>query len=443
MTGDLREQLFGSLPPDWDVTRFKHVCSVTADYGANVPADEYTDDGMRFIRTTDINEDGTLDESVDPVFVPSELVEDYVLKSGDLLVSRSGTVGLSYLVDTDLDGAAAYAGYLVRFRPARPRDPRFLYYFTKSRPFTQQIDALSTQTTISNFSGRKYADMLVPVAPSKIERDVANFLDEKITGINQVVEDRKTLIERLEEKRQALIRKAVARGFKESRPVRSARTPWLDVVPEAWDEVQIRFVARLESGHTPSRSKPEYWADEKLTVPWVTLADVWQMREAKKEYIEQTEEMISEEGIANSGARMLPAGTVMLSRTASVGFSGIMARPMATSQDFANWICGPKLVPEYLLYVFRSMKPEFERLMAGSTHQTIYMPEIRRLMTPLPPRKEQEEIVNGLRERLRPLDSAIRDTRVQIEILQEYRASLITAAVTGQIDVRASTSAVA
>lgn len=432
---ELRGQLFKSLPADWDVTRFKYICSVSADYGANVPSDKYSDDGIRFLRTTDIGENGSLNEAADPVFVPPELVEDYVLKSGDLLVSRSGTVGVSYLVGPELHEEAAYAGYLVRFHPASPHDPRFLYYFTQSRPFMQQIEALSTQTTISNFSGKKYAQMLVPVAPPNVEKDVADFLDKKTARIDEFIEGKKQLIERLKEKRQALVWGAVQGELGESRPRKAARIPWLESIPKHWDETQIRFVARLESGHTPSRNEPEYWAEEKLTVPWVTLADVWQMREAKRDYIDETEEKISEEGVANSGARVLPEGTVMLSRTASVGFSSIMARPMATSQDFANWVCGPELVPEFLLYVFRAMKPEFNRLTAGSTHQTIYMSEIRRIMTPLPPRDEQKKIVKFLRDRLEPLKSTIEDIEQQISALQEYRQAVVSEAVTGRLDV--------
>src|SRR5207249_3411959 len=109
---------------------------------------------------------------------------------------------------------------------------------------------------------------------------------------------------------------------------------------------KLKYVTRLETGHTPSRQHPEYW--ENCTIPWFSLADVWQIRDGRKEYLEDTAEKVSELGLANSAARLLPLGTVIVSRTASVGFSGIMPVPMATTQDFVNWICGPKLLPEYL-----------------------------------------------------------------------------------------------
>jgi len=137
----------------------------------------------------------------------------------------------------------------------------------------------------------------------------------------------------------------------------------------------------------------------------------------------------------NSGAHLLPEGTVFLSRTASVGFSGIMGKPMATSQDFANWVCSDEILPEYLLYVFRSMDQEFDRLMQGSTHKTIYMPDIKSFKTPLPPLEEQREIVDHIEtetERLWELIDRVEET---IDLLEEKRQALITAAVTGQIDV--------
>jgi len=112
-----------------------------------------------------------------------------------------------------------------------------------------------------------------------------------------------------------------------------------------------------------------------------------------------------------------------------------MGEPMATSQDFANWVCGDELIPEYLLYVFRSMDQEFNRLMRGSTHQTIYMPDIKSFKTPLPPLEEQREIVDHIEtetERLWELIDRVEET---IDLLGEKRQALITAAVTGQIDV--------
>lgn len=214
---------------------------------------------------------------------------------------------------------------------------------------------------------------------------------------------------------------------------------WTDAVPKHWDVGKLCMVARLESGHTPSRLHPEYWTPSECTIPWFGLADVWQLRSGVQEYLGETKEKISPRGMANSAARLLPAGTVVLSRTASVGFSGIMSRPMATTQDFANWICGRRLRPEYLLYVLRAMSEEFRKATMGSTHQTIYMPDIRRLAVPIPPLEEQDSIVNTLRSRLPRIDALIVQKERLIELLQEKRQTLITQTVTNGLNPQAST----
>lgn len=229
------------------------------------------------------------------------------------------------------------------------------------------------------------------------------------------------------------VHQAVTKGLHDDVEMKDSGVGWIGEVPEHWDVVRTRFVSRLESGHTPDRSNDEYWED--TDIPWVTTSDIKPFRKGKKIYLHDTEHKISQLGLENSGARLLPEGTVFLSRTASVGFSGIMGQEMATSQDFANWVCGDDIIPEYLLYVFRSMDSEFERLTQGSTHQTIYMPDIRSFKTPLPPVEEQREIVEHIQAETEKLWELIEKTEETLDLLEEKRKTLINAAVTGQINV--------
>ena len=112
-----------------------------------------------------------------------------------------------------------------------------------------------------------------------------------------------------------------------------------------------------------------------------------------------------------------------------------MGIPMATTQDFANWICGERLLPQYLLHVFRAMAPEFERLKMGSTHNTIYMPDISAFRCPLPPLDAQHEIVVALKTRTEEIDQLLAETEKALMLLGERRSSMITSTVTGQIDL--------
>jgi len=263
---------------------------------------------------------------------------------------------------------------------------------------------------------------------------IAAFLDRETARIDALIAKKERLIALLEEKRAALITQAVAKGLNPNVPMKDSGIEWLGEIPAHWETKRLKFVARLESGHTPSRSAPEYWVN--CTIPWVSLADVGKLRDQTVDVINETSEKISELGMANSAARLLPAGTVILSRTASVGFSSILGCPMATTQDFANWVCSSSLSPRYLLYCFRAMQGEFKRLTMGSTHQTIYMPDIAKFAVPVPPLAEQQAICQHISNHCTSVDSLVGKIRGVNERLKERRAALITAAVTGQIDVR-------
>ena len=191
----------------------------------------------------------------------------------------------------------------------------------------------------------------------------------------------------------------------------------------------------MKTGHTPTRTEAAYWDD--CTIPWFTLADVWQLRDGTRWYLEETSENISELGLANSAAELLPAGTVVFSRTASIGFSGIMPQPMATSQDFWNWVCGPRLTPEYLLLLFRSMVQKFEESTSGSTHKTIYQGVAAGLQICVPPLEEQHAISTFVFCHMKEIDEVIRRVRDSVDRLAEYRAALITAAVAGKLAMHA------
>jgi type I restriction enzyme, S subunit len=115
---------------------------------------------------------------------------------------------------------------------------------------------------------------------------------------------------------------------------------------------------------------------------------------------------------------------------------------MATSQDFVTWTCGPLLRPRYLLLCLRAMRQDLlGRLAMGSTHQTIYVPDIESIRVPLPPVAQQDQIIETTWLTLKEADQLVDHLAHQIELLHERRQAMITAAVTGQISVPAVASA--
>ena len=160
--------------------------------------------------------------------------------------------------------------------------------------------------------------------------------------------------------------------------------------PEGWRWTRLTDVARLETGHTPSRKRLEYWEGE---IPWIGIKDATGNHGRK---IYDTIQHTNELGIANSSARILPANTVCLSRTASVGYVVVMGRPMATSQDFVNWVCSDNLDSQFLKYVLLGEQSVFLRFASGTTHQTIYFPEAKAFHVCLPPILTQRAIAHIL-----------------------------------------------
>jgi type I restriction enzyme S subunit len=163
----------------------------------------------------------------------------------------------------------------------------------------------------------------------------------------------------------------------------------------------------------------------------MTLADVWRLRGGTVDVVTETSEKISALGLENSAAVKHPAGTVILSRTASVGFSAILGADMATSQDFATWTCDELLDPRYLLYALRAMAPDLRRLVEGSTHKTVYMPDIAELRIPLPPGDTQSRIVSYLDANVRRLDQLVAKKLQMADLLKERRSGLIESAIRG------------
>ena len=193
-------QWLGDLPAHWDVTRLKQVCSRYGLYGANLSADNYQETGVRFLRTTDITDIGTL--KGDGVFLPSELVRDYMLNDGDLLISRSGTVGRSFLYQSNLHGLCSHAGYLVRFVPNSFILPKYLFFFTKTVEFADFLKTSVISSTIENVNADKYAKAHLPLPSISEQANIVHYLDHVVSRIQRYINAKKRLIELLEEERR-------------------------------------------------------------------------------------------------------------------------------------------------------------------------------------------------------------------------------------------------
>lgn len=199
----------GDIPAHWVTRRLKYLTHEPLAYGANEAALEDTPDWPRFVRITDINEDGSLRDETFRSLSP-EIADPYLLETGDVLFARSGaTVGKSFIYRPEW-GVACFAGYLIRFRSAQELVlPDFIYYFSLSDIYWQQVESGTIQATIQNFSAEKYADLTVCLPPIAEQTAIVNYLNNAGKRTSSLFVELLNSIERLKERRAALITAAV------------------------------------------------------------------------------------------------------------------------------------------------------------------------------------------------------------------------------------------
>ncbi|MFY0571125.1 restriction endonuclease subunit S [Archangium lansingense] len=276
--------------------------------------------------------------------------------------------------------------------------------------------------------------------PSRAEQD---RVGAALQVVREAVRSHENVLERRLIAKQAvmldLLTHGLPRGRRRMAPLSSSWsmgrvTQNITHMPEHWELVELRTLirdGRVESGHTPSREHPEYWHGG---IPWLSLQDTDALEHNL--VVTQTAEAVSQLGIDNSSARVLPVDTVVFSRTASVGLCARLGVPMATSQDFANFVCGPRLEPRYLVQVFRHMQREWRRLEEGSTHKTVYMPVFRKLKVLLPPIEEQRVIADAGEA----FDIRIAMERQRLERLRSLEGNVTQALLSGQLRLPLLTS---
>lgn len=247
------------------------------------------------------------------------------------------------------------------------------------------------------------------VPPSHAEQqkiaDCLSSLDELIAAQGRKVEALKT-------HKKGLMQQLFPREG-EAQP--SLRFPEFET-SAAWGSRRLEDLAKRGSGHTPSKSKPEYYEGD---IKWVSLAD---SKRLDAGLICETATSISAQGIKNSSAVLHPEGTVLISRDAGVGKSAVMATPMAVSQHFIVWTCHDQLLSNWFLYyMLQEMKPIFERNATGSTIKTIGLPFFKELQIAVPSLPEQKRIADCLAS----LDTLITAATQELDKLKTHKKGLM------------------
>ncbi|KKB69764.1 type I restriction modification DNA specificity domain protein [Burkholderia pseudomallei MSHR1079] len=286
----------------------------------------------------------------------------------------------------------------------------FAYYFKTEaliREFRKYSQGLVKDTLNLKYEAFSRIEIVYPKKEREQQKiaDCLSSLDELITTENQK-------LSALKDHRKGLMQRLFPR---EGEAIPRLRFPKFRDAGD-WAEEKLESLADRGSGHTPSKSNPEYYGGG---IKWVSLAD---SKRLDCGVISNTEIEISEQGIKNSSAVLHPAGTVILSRDAGVGKSAIMGAPMAVSQHFIAWACNSgRLLNWFLYYELQRSKPLFERVATGSTIKTIGLPFFveMKIKLPLPP--EQKKIADCLFS----LDELIAAQSRKIEALKVHKKGLL------------------
>lgn len=327
--------------------------------------------GVRILKMFNIGRlDGRWDLSrVDMVELSSDEAEAYRLREGDILFNRVNSrelVGKCAVVSADLDGCV-FESKNMRLRfDLKKAYPRYIALLLNGELGRQQIQAKVRQIAgMATLNRADVESISLPTPSIADQRRIASALDAQLAAIEQARAATKRRVEAAEALEGAILREA----FHGLTPVVIGAPAAL--APAGWEWHRLTDMARLESGHTPSRRHPEWWGGG---IPWIALPDI---RGLDGKVAMETKERTNALGLANSSARVLPAGTVVFSRTASVGFVTIMGREMATSQDFVNWVCGPAVSPQLLLHALRASRSHLVSQASGAVHKTLYMPAVK------------------------------------------------------------------
>jgi len=372
----------------------------------------------------------------------SDFVSGYTyFRDGDVLLAKitpcfeNGKTALVYGLENEV-GFGSTEFHVLRAKPKM--DGRYLAYIVRSHAFRSYGEASMTgaagQKRVPESFVSGFAQHYPPLDEQKV---IASFLDRETTKLDQLVDKKQRLIELLQEKRQALITQAVTKGLDSNVPMKDSGIPWLGEVPAHWDIVKIKQVSKTVSGGTPIRSNIKDFFDG--DIKWIRTLDL------TDNSVWDSSEKITQVALQNSNCKVLPRSTLMVAMYGgggTIGKSGLLEFEATTNQAICAILPSSKLVPYFGLRVLNFLRP-FWMVYAEGTRRdpNISQSVVGNMYVPVPPIQEQKEISTALESQLSTIQHVQNKLENQIGVLNEYHQALISAAVTGQIDVRQAAGA--
>ena len=416
----------GEVPGHWEVRPLKHLARLQT--GMTPPTDEWDnyadEEGFQCVRPEDLDERGTPTTS-SKFLTKKGWMQTRQIKAGASLICCIGTIGkVGITTDTVSTNQQITA--------AEPKeDSRYLFYAICAGRV--ELELASTGNVLRILNTERLGNISWPNPPLPEQIQIVTFLDRETAKIDALVAEQRRLMALLKEKRQAVISHAVTKGLNPAAPMKPSGIEWLGDVPAHWEVGPLkRFWSVTDCKHVTAE-----FVDDGF--PLASIREVqsrWVALENAKCTTEHFYEVLVE------GNRQPLAGDLIFSRNATVGE---VAQVHADHPRFAmgqDVVLLRKLSPnyssDYLQHVIRSpiIILQLANMMIGSTFKRINVEEIRSFLIPSPPPTEQAEIANFLEGEVAKFDNLTAEAQRAIDLLQERRTALISAAVTGQIDVR-------
>lgn len=423
---------FGLIPTGWEIKRLKDVIA-KSESGTSVNSiDNTAVEGERGVLKTSCVYSGTFDYTENKAVVLDEY--EFVscpLAEGTLIVSRMNT--------PDLVGMAG----LVKFAPVgiflpdrlwqitfASASPSFVHYWTQVDAYRVQVRmaCAGASSSMQNLSQGQFGAFRVPYPPIKEQVAIATFLDRETAKIDALVSEQEKLITLLAEKRQATISRAVTKGLNPNAPMKDSGVEWLGEVPKHWTVKAIKLLSSVQRGASPRPIDDEKYFDDNGEFSWVRIADV----SASDGILRSSEQRLSELG-ANLSVKLQP-GQLFISIAGTVGKPCITGIKACIHDGFVYF---PRLeLPHKFLFRIFEAGRCYAGLGKFGTQLNLNTDTVGSIRVGVPPLSEILAILEFLDGELDELDALVFEANRGITLLQERRSALISAAVTGKIDVR-------
>lgn len=424
----------GEIPEHWEVKKLSYIGGKITDFVASGSfADlrenvEYLDepDHAMLVRTADLSQKG----NTSPVYVSKEsytFLSNSNLFGGEIILPNIGSVGDVYIVPKDLYPYMTLAPNAIMLNT--DYNP-YLYYYFLSKSGCEAIKNIAQGTTQSKFNKTELRALKVIIPPQSEQESIVAYLDEKCGSVDKVIAKQERRIALLKELKQSIISEAVTRGIIPDAPLRESGIEWIGKIPAHWEVKKIAHIFKtIGSGTTPSTSNSEYYCEDD-GMNWLQTGDL-----TDGEIIETTKH-ITDKAITDLNLKIYTKKSLVIAMYgASVGKLGILKINTAVNQACCVLSNSTEAETMYSFYSLLSAKKHLIALSVGGGQPNISQDIIKRHKTPVPPLEEQKEIVDYIETKVKPIDQMIAKAVREIELLREYKQSIITEAVTGKIKV--------